>query len=86
MKLTDGILQLLFPEKCVLCRAVLNRKELDLCHSCRDTASRDLGQHQDAIGADRCHGGALAHIVDPHLALHKSGGRKASRNGAKHLR
>ena len=35
MKLTDGILQLLFPEKCVLCRAVLNRKELDLCHNCR---------------------------------------------------
>ena len=35
MKLTDGILQLLFPEKCVLCRTVLKSKELDLCHSCR---------------------------------------------------
>lgn len=35
MKLTEGILQLLFPEKCVLCRAVLKRDELDLCHSCR---------------------------------------------------
>ena len=35
MKLTDGILQLLFPEKCVLCRTVLKPKELDLCHSCR---------------------------------------------------
>lgn len=35
MKLTDGILQLLFPEKCVLCRKVLKKDELDLCHSCR---------------------------------------------------
>ena len=35
MKLTDGILQLLFPEKCVLCRTVLKSKEQDLCHSCR---------------------------------------------------
>ena len=35
MKLTDAILQLLFPEKCVLCRTVLKSKELDLCHSCR---------------------------------------------------
>ena len=35
MKLTDGILQLLFPEKCVLCRRVLKKNELDLCHSCR---------------------------------------------------
>ena len=35
MKLTEGILQLLFPEKCVLCRTVLRRDEMDLCHSCR---------------------------------------------------
>lgn len=35
MKLTDSVLQLLFPEKCVLCRAVLKKDELDLCHSCR---------------------------------------------------
>jgi ComF family protein len=35
MKLTDAILQLLFPEKCVLCRKVLKKDELDLCHSCR---------------------------------------------------
>lgn len=35
MKLTDVILWLLFPEKCVLCRKVLKKDELDLCHSCR---------------------------------------------------
>lgn len=38
MKLTEGILQLLFPEKCVLCRRVLNRDEMDLCHKCRSHA------------------------------------------------
>lgn len=38
MKLTDVILQLLFPEKCVLCRAVLKRNELDLCGCCRSHA------------------------------------------------
>lgn len=26
---------LIFPEKCVLCRAVLETNEMDLCHSCR---------------------------------------------------
>lgn len=28
-------MQLLFPEKCVLCRTVLARDEMDLCHNCR---------------------------------------------------
>ena len=32
------ILQLLFPQKCVLCRKVLSARETDLCHSCRKTA------------------------------------------------
>ena len=35
MKLRNVILQLLFPEKCVLCRSVLDKDELDLCRSCR---------------------------------------------------
>lgn len=38
MKSTNVILQLLFPEKCVLCRRILKRNELDLCHRCRRDA------------------------------------------------
>lgn len=30
--------ELLFPGKCVLCRRVLDREELDLCHACRAEA------------------------------------------------
>lgn len=29
------ILNLLFPHKCILCRRVLEKNELDLCHACR---------------------------------------------------
>lgn len=29
------LLNLLFPEKCVLCGAILEKEELDLCHRCR---------------------------------------------------
>ncbi len=29
------MLELLFPRKCILCRRVLEREELDLCHQCR---------------------------------------------------
>lgn len=29
------LLNLLFPEKCVLCRTVLEKEEMDLCHRCR---------------------------------------------------
>ncbi len=35
MKLGKRILQLLFPEKCVLCGAVLPKNAMDLCRKCR---------------------------------------------------
>lgn len=35
MRLMKWILQLLFPEKCVLCARVLNAGETDLCRQCR---------------------------------------------------
>ncbi len=35
MSLWSRITDLLFPEKCVLCRGILQKDELDLCHSCR---------------------------------------------------
>ena len=35
MKLGKYLLALLFPEKCVLCGKVLEKEEMDLCHSCR---------------------------------------------------
>lgn len=31
----DAILDLLFPQKCILCGKLLDKKELDLCRSCR---------------------------------------------------
>lgn len=36
--MTDTLLRILFPPKCVLCRKVLHDRETDLCHQCR-TAS-----------------------------------------------
>lgn len=33
-----SIFQLLFPAKCVLCGKVLERRQIDLCHSCRRSA------------------------------------------------
>ncbi len=35
MKCLQGLWELLFPRKCVLCRRILQREELDLCHACR---------------------------------------------------
>ena len=35
MNMPDGILRLLFPGKCVLCRKILPRHQTDLCHRCR---------------------------------------------------
>jgi len=32
------ISQLLFPPKCVLCKALLTKQEMDLCHHCRQNA------------------------------------------------
>ena len=35
MRLSDFVLNLLFPPKCLLCRRILADHELDLCHKCR---------------------------------------------------
>lgn len=35
MKLKDWLFGWLFPDKCILCGAILERDELDLCHQCR---------------------------------------------------
>lgn len=35
MRLSDFVLNLLFPPKCLLCRHILADHELDLCHKCR---------------------------------------------------
>lgn len=35
MRLTNRLVELLFPPKCVLCGKILEKAELDLCHSCR---------------------------------------------------
>lgn len=35
MKISETLLQILFPPKCLLCRKVLEENELDLCHKCR---------------------------------------------------
>lgn len=35
MKLTEIVMHLLFPEKCVLCGKLLRKDELDLCRQCR---------------------------------------------------
>lgn len=35
MKLTEIVMHLLFPEKCVLCGKLLHKDELDLCRECR---------------------------------------------------
>ena len=35
MNILEYLWDLLFPPKCLLCRNVLNRDELDLCHECR---------------------------------------------------
>lgn len=35
MKIIDLFWQVLFPPKCLLCRRLLSKDELDLCHSCR---------------------------------------------------
>lgn len=44
MKLTHRIWKLLFPTKCILCREILSREELDLCHTCRRKAPQWNGQ------------------------------------------
>ena len=39
MKLLDQIIEFLFPPKCVLCRNILRKEELDLCRTCRTEIS-----------------------------------------------
>lgn len=41
------ILRLLFPPKCVLCGGLLERQELDLCHTCRADAPIVEGRRQN---------------------------------------
>ena len=36
--MTDGFLRLFFPPKCILCKELLNPRETDLCHRCREQA------------------------------------------------
>ncbi len=38
MKMLTWFAELLYPRKCLLCRKVLEREELDLCHRCRAEA------------------------------------------------
>lgn len=36
--MTDRLLQILFPAKCILCKDLLGDEETDLCHTCREHA------------------------------------------------
>lgn len=36
--MTDRLLRILFPPKCILCRELLTDRQTDLCHSCRKNA------------------------------------------------
>lgn len=36
MKLTEFLLQTLFPPKCILCREILDKDSMDLCRKCRN--------------------------------------------------
>ncbi len=45
MKLLYWMKELLYPSKCILCRRVLERDELDLCGSCREAAPRWIGKN-----------------------------------------
>ena len=44
----EGILNLLFPPKCVLCGKILEKEETDMCHSCRAEIS-ECGKPKTAI-------------------------------------
>ncbi len=46
MKMLQGLWALLFPEKCVLCRRVLEKDQLDLCHQCRTQAPEYAGKEK----------------------------------------
>lgn len=40
MRLWDGLLDLLYPPKCVFCRGLLQREETEVCAACRKTLPR----------------------------------------------
>ena len=48
MNITNAILDLIFPPKCILCRKILEKEETDLCHSCRAEIS-ECGKSKTAI-------------------------------------
>ena len=47
MMVPERILNLLFPPKCVLCGAILEKDELDLCHGCRTDSPECAGTHKN---------------------------------------
>jgi hypothetical protein len=46
MKLYYGLMQLLFPDKCILCGKLLTRDELDLCRDCRTDSPEYPGRKE----------------------------------------
>ena len=53
MKLIYKIFQWLFPPKCVLCRALLEKEETDLCHHCRVNSPLAPAVHKKIPHLDR---------------------------------
>ena len=47
MMITDRILNLLFPPKCVLCAKILEKDETDLCRDCRVNSPECAGVHKN---------------------------------------
>ncbi len=47
MKILQWMGELLFPSKCILCRKVLEREELDLCHRCRVEGPQWAAKHPE---------------------------------------
>lgn len=43
----EGILNLLFPPKCVLCEKLLEKQETDLCRTCRTESPECFGVHKN---------------------------------------
>lgn len=47
MMIKEGILNLLFPPKCVLCGRLLEKQETDLCRACRVDSPECAGKHKN---------------------------------------
>ena len=54
MKLFAWLLDLLYPDKCLLCGRVLEKQEMDLCHGCRIAAPEFGGFHNKIPFLDSC--------------------------------